>query len=366
MTTAIRYNTKDQPAFQKAVRQALDDYFKTTGQSIKGNRPMYLKTAFFGVWMVVGYILLLRSDTPMAVWLNYQFFGFGTLFFALTVAHDASHQALFRNKHLNKLFSYGFNLIGLSTYFWELKHHESHHSFTNVVDYDSDISPTPILRLHPRAEYRWYHRYQRWYVFLLYAIFGPLTLLIREFRLYRIHRYGNTTVQHPPYTLLRLIVQKASYIAWALVVPALVVPVSFWTVLAAFWVMMVLSGIYAIIVLAAPHINLVSAYKVPNQEGVLNTNWYNHTLETTVDCSPASRLLNWLTGGLNTHVPHHLFPNICHIHYYDLSPIIERVAKEHGVVYHKSSLWGALKSHFGLISALSQEDSHLENRVVMG
>lgn len=364
MTKAIRYNTKDQAVFQAAVRKAIDDYFKRTGQSTKGNLQMYLKITFFAIWMIGGYALLLFADTVAEVFAFYLLFGFGAMFFAINVAHDASHQALFKDRRLNKIFSHAWGLVGFSTYFWELKHHDSHHNFVNVIDYDADITPSPLLRLTPRTPYRWFHRYQHVYAFLLYAIFGPFSLVVREFRLFAVHRFGNTTVQHPPFTLLRLVLLKLAYISWALFIPALLIPLSFWVVFAAFGVMMMASGIYALLVLAAPHLNEVASFVEPDQEGMLHTNWYNHVLETTVDCSPKSRVLNWFSAGLNTHVPHHLFPNICHIHYYDLSQVIENVAKAHGVAYHKMSLWRALTGHFALIKALGHREPQTERMVI--
>jgi linoleoyl-CoA desaturase len=367
MTRSIRYNTKDQAAFQAAVRKAIDNYFKITGQSTKGNLQMYLKIAFFAIWMIAAYVLLLLLvDTVAEVFIFYLLFGFGAMFFTINVAHDASHQALFKDRRLNKIFSHTWGLVGFSTYFWELKHHDSHHNFVNVIDYDADITPSPLLRLTPRTPYRWFHRYQHVYAFLLYAIFGPFSLIVREFRLLSIRQFGNTTVKHPPHTLLRLVLLKLTYVGWALVIPALVIPLPFWVVFAAFWVMLMASGMYAIIVLAVPHLNEEALFIEPNAEGVLHTNWYNHVLETTVDYAPKSRLLNWFSAGLNTHVLHHLFPNICHIHYYDLSPIIEDVAKAHGVAYHKMSFWAAIRGHFALVKALGRQESRMEHKVIIG
>lgn len=123
-------------------------------------------------------------------------------------------------------------------------------------------------------------------------------------------------------------------------------------------------GIYAIIILAIPHLNAITYFKVPDEQGMLNTNWFNHTLETTLDYGPKSRLQNWFAGGLNTHVPHHLFPNICHIHYYNLCPVIEKVAKEYGVPYHKATLWEAVKGHFTLITELRLQYRKSERWVI--
>ena len=55
---------------------------------------------------------------------------------------------------------------------------------------------------------------------------------------------------------------------------------------------------------------------------------------------------SWFIGGLNYQIEHHLFPNICHIHYYQLSKIVKSTAEEFNVPYHaNNSFLKALKHH---------------------
>ncbi|MEL6133574.1 MAG: hypothetical protein AAFR59_09455 [Bacteroidota bacterium] len=53
-----------------------------------------------------------------------------------------------------------------------------------------------------------------------------------------------------------------------------------------------------------------------------------------------------MTGGLNTHIAHHLSPQVWRVHYYELTPIIRQATEEFGMAYHEKSFWDALKSHF--------------------
>jgi linoleoyl-CoA desaturase len=46
-------------------------------------------------------------------------------------------------------------------------------------------------------------------------------------------------------------------------------------------------------------------------------------------------------------VEHHLFPNICHVHYRDLAKIIEKTCREYGVQYKAhDTMWSAVGSHY--------------------
>src|SRR5262249_60681611 len=60
-----------------------------------------------------------------------------------------------------------------------------------------------------------------------------------------------------------------------------------------------------------------------------------------------SRLVSWFVGGLNFQVEHHLFPQICHVHYSKLARLVENVCRKFEVRYRvHDTLWGGIASHF--------------------
>jgi linoleoyl-CoA desaturase len=78
-------------------------------------------------------------------------------------------------------------------------------------------------------------------------------------------------------------------------------------------------------------------------ERLMPSDWAVHQVTTTVEFARRSRLLSWYLGGLNFQVEHHLFPQACHLHYRDLSAIVEATCREHGVRYRaQPSLAAAL------------------------
>lgn len=85
---------------------------------------------------------------------------------------------------------------------------------------------------------------------------------------------------------------------------------------------------------------------LPDDRGVIHTDWAVHEVLTTANFARNNRLLNWYIGGLNFQIEHHLFPHICHIHYRHIAPIVERTAKEYGLKYNeKPTFRAALASH---------------------
>ena len=95
---------------------------------------------------------------------------------------------------------------------------------------------------------------------------------------------------------------------------------------------------------------------LPNPEGNIENEWAIHQLLTTANFARNNRLLSWYIGGLNFQIEHHLFPNICHIHYPHISPIVEKTVGEFGLTYNlKQSFTQALVSHLRMLKELGRQ-----------
>ena len=95
---------------------------------------------------------------------------------------------------------------------------------------------------------------------------------------------------------------------------------------------------------------------LPTSEGNIENEWAIHQLQTTANFARNNRFINWFVGGLNFQVEHHLFPNICHIHYRKISYIVERTAREYGLPYHlKPSFISAVASHTRMLKVLGRK-----------
>ena len=55
----------------------------------------------------------------------------------------------------------------------------------------------------------------------------------------------------------------------------------------------------------------------------------------------------WLVGSLNHQIEHHLFPQICHIHYPAMARIVEETCHEFGLRYKAfKTFFSGLASHY--------------------
>jgi len=140
-----------------------------------------------------------------------------------------------------------------------------------------------------------------------------------------------------------------------LVLPILLIDLPWWQILLGFLMMHLICGwILAFVFQPAHVLEDVSFYK-PDENGSVENNWAIHQLQTTSNFA-STRPLSWFVGGLNYQIEHHLFPNICHVHYRNISVIVKATAAEFNVPYHQqNSFFGAIKSHFVLLHQLGTD-----------
>jgi linoleoyl-CoA desaturase len=148
--------------------------------------------------------------------------------------------------------------------------------------------------------------------------------------------------------LATLLLGKAIFVAWALVIPALLHPLA--TVVGVYLLVSAVVGVVLAVTFQLAH--CVDAAEFPP---AMEQSFAAHQVATTVDFARKNPILTWYMGGLNFQVEHHLFPRICHVHYPVLSEIVARVAARHGITYREHITFrAALASHYRHLRALGR------------
>jgi linoleoyl-CoA desaturase len=165
------------------------------------------------------------------------------------------------------------------------------------------------------------------------------------------HQYGS----NPTRMYLKMVLVKAIYFAVIFGLPLLLTPFTWWQVLLGFVIMHWTTGLILGTVFQLAHVVEGLEQPLPTKDGVIENDWAIHELQTTSDFARNNLFLNWYVGGLNFQIEHHLFPNICHIHYRKIAPIVEQTAKEFGLNYNlKPTFMSALKSHIRRLKELGR------------
>jgi linoleoyl-CoA desaturase len=111
------------------------------------------------------------------------------------------------------------------------------------------------------------------------------------------------------------------------------------------------------------HVVPDAAFPKASEDLKIENNWAIHQLETTSNFGPKSRIFQWFIGGLNYQVEHHLFPNICHVHYKKLSVIVRETALEFGIPYYSEpTFFSAIKSHAIMLKKLGLPDAGITEK----
>lgn len=349
--------------FFNVLNQRVDAYFKTRNLSRKSNALFVFKCFFYFAWALAFYALILSGK--FSGWQLYPLFiafGLFITIFLFTVAHDASHNAVSERRWVNRACAYIWNMVGITCYFWELKHNVAHHGFTNIPGKDDDINQSKLIRLNPHARRKWFQQWQHIYAPLMYALLSINIIYIRDFQLLFQKNFGNRVIRrHPIREVIILLVTKLFFIGYMIVLPKYVLGISWSEILLLHLVMHLVIGLFIGFILVPVHVTQEAQYRLPDKKGIIQSDWGKHQIEATVDFAADNYLINWISGGLNTHVAHHLYPHINHIHYYALTKIIRQTAEEFGIAYRNRSLGEIFTAHLRFLRALGREDNPTHN-----
>lgn len=346
-----RLKFKNSDVFLRELRKRVDAYFDRTGRSRRDCPAMYFKTATILVWFFAAYFLLLFAATsiwtivPLAVVMGLAISAIG-----FNIQHDAAHKAYSERPWVNKLMALTLDMMGGSSYLWNWKHNCFHHTYTNVSGHDDDINIGFFGRLAPDQQHRWFHRAQGVYLWVLYGFLAVKWHLVDDFHQLITGRIGDHKIPRPKgKDLVTFIAGKVVFFSLAFVIPMLLHPI--WAVITVYALAAFVSGVVLSVVFQLAHCVQEADFPQPVQtpQGApkIENEWAIHQVQTTVDFCRRSRILCWFLGGLNFQVEHHLFHKICHIHYPELSKLVEEACHEFGVRYaaHKT-LASAINSHF--------------------
>jgi linoleoyl-CoA desaturase len=329
------------------TRREVELLLGSAGTRSRGRIQLYVKTfVALSIWLASWTTLVIvRPGVPLEL-LALVGFVLGTILIGFCVQHDANHGAYFRTRRSNHLLGWTSDaLLGFSSYAWRVKHNVAHHTYTNVDEYDDDISQTPFVRLAPTQGQRSWYRLQHIYIWPLYCMMllrwqtgADAAALLRG-------RIGRSPMRAPRrWDLAGLVAGKAIFICFAIVAPLLVYP--WWVVAVGYIGYTMATSLVTATTFQLAHCVEEAGFTSADELTAHKRLWAVHEVETTVNFCPRNPFLTWVLGGLNFQIEHHLFPRVAHTHYPQIAEIVRRNAAKHGVRYTaQPSLRAALRSH---------------------
>ena len=307
---------KESDSFYKELKEEIENYFIENNINKYANNFMFFKIFFFFLTYIISYITIFYCPNTLFLIINYSFIGIWGVFLGLNVGHDAAHNAIFKTKKYNQLLIHVFDLLGTNSYNWKNRHVGAHHLYPNVMNMDSDIQQTNVVKIFPSDKHQSFHFIQYLYMPFLYMIYIFRWVVYRDFKdIFSPNIGGYDNSKYPIKEIIKMLLFKFIYLFSFIVLPWLILELPFYYFLLLFLLLTVFASLCITMVLLSTHVGEDANFPEPNNNGEMPHSWSHHHLITAGDFSTNSFVITHLFGGFNHHVIHHLFQNICHIHY---------------------------------------------------
>ena len=322
---------------------------------------MYLKTVVILIWMPVSYILLVFYANSLATAVIAAFaLAQGFILVGFNIMHDGNHGSYSSNKSINWIMGFTLDLAGGSNLVWRQKHNILHHTYTNIHELDEDLHSSGLLRLSPTQAKRPGHRFQHLYAFFLYGFLTIAWVTTSDLKRLFVGRIADYRLPRtPPSGWALLVLAKVVYFGYMIVIPLFFHP--FLYVAIAFIGIHMIQGVTLGVVFQLAHAMEENSFPEPDTEThSIDKEWAVHEVETTANFAPANRLATWYLGGLNHQIEHHLFPQVCHIHYPAIGEIVKRTCAEFSLPYISyPTITSAVAAHYRFLRAMGETDQSL-------
>lgn len=362
----LRFAPRQKNGFYETVISKVNNYFETNHITPYANTTMWVKTAIMLSLYILPYIFLVlgfSSNSYLLFFGMWFLMGWGMVGIGTSVMHDANHGTYSSNPKVNHFMGRILEFIGGYTVTWKIQHNVLHHTFTNIAGLDEDLDAIRYLRFSPKQPRSWYHRYQHIYAWFFYMVMTLFWMTAKDFiQVVRYKQHDLLVKQHVTIrqALFRIILYKVFYYSYIIVLPILFSGIAWYFVVLGFLLMHFTAGLFLSCIFQPSHVVETSGFAAPvESEGKseMADSWAVHEVANTTDFAPNNRFLNWFIGGLNFQIEHHLFTNICHVHYREIAPIVREVSREFNLPYRvEPSFRKALAEHYRMLKALGRSD----------
>lgn len=353
MKSSVKFNTAN-TLFSRSLKKGVNEYFSGSNKKKTGGNALGVKAVILLVSLVSLYVyLVFFSPYWLFAILLCGVLGVNLALIGFNIMHDAGHDTFSSSKRLNSIFSYSLNLLGGNIYLWKLKHNIAHHTYTNIEGEDYDIE-VKFMRLHEDQPFKAHHRYQKYYFIILYGISYIAWIFYQDFEKYFRKKLSKSseTFRVPVKEKLIFWISKVVNLLVLIIIP--VYSLGWMAALAGLLIAGMACGLCLAVVFQLAHVVTETEFKTKGSASSIENEWMVHQLNSTANFATKNKVLTWLLGGLNFQVEHHLFPRISHVHYPEISKIVRKTCKEHGIIYNEFASFGnAFRSHFAVIKQMS-------------
>jgi len=337
----------EENGFLMTIRQRGRDYFVSNNIDSKGS--LFWKSFAIASIFIIGglYYPAFVMGSVIAAFILGVLKGFT----AVGAGHGMSHFSLFNKGWINTFVFRACSPMVISTHqIWSTSHIVSHH--INTLTPQDLQDNYPVKRVQPAMPFKWFHRFQHVYIWLVYLFGVPLWTMSDLVESIPVLFTGRHAMRH--FTILQRL-ENTCVLALNILI-TIAMPFFFltwWRALIVCLVSNIPTSIMLVIQIAVNHEVPECASKTdPNNTKI---DWGVHQVLTSHDFGVESTIALHMSGGLNMQVEHHLFPSVHYSHYPKLAKIVQQACKEFDLPYNTSKhIFEAVGKHYTLLKMNSK------------
>lgn len=340
------------------------DFYNTLKERVEAKIPhklrrydtrMYAKTAFILIsWFINAYFYFTYND-----YISATFFAFFSAQVGVNIMHDGNHMAYSNNRWMNTIAGACLELTGTSCVIYKRSHDFGHHGCVNHLELDRAFDTTfPLLRLHKGLPRLPYHKFQWLYGPIVYSFvnFGDMFGQYDE-----IAWLSNYPVRRGFISMKALASRTTIVVAYILMYWVIPTYIFGYTHMYSVW-------FYFFCLMSHGYTWFFAVNHWTTEAGMTDfmnisqTNWGVLQVENSCNFGTDLWYWNFLSGGLNYQIEHHLFPGYIHTRLHEIQPIVRETCKEFGMKYTDFPTFGsAIKSHVQMLYDYGQPDEEEEH-----
>lgn len=238
--------------------------------------------------------------------------------------HMGNHCGISGSPTVNKWVGWFHNLIGSDALIWGYEHQVAHHVEPNEYKRDNDCEiGAPSVRMHPDIPHTALMRWQHIAIPIAMTV-GFFKWYVGDFGHFVAKQVGNVRMAIDSRDWLLLLGFKSLWLVLHVAIP--VYFCGWGTAMAQLFVFMGLGGHYLENIFIVNHI----------QNGLVppaGAHWAAKQVMATANWASGSKLWNWVSGGLNHQIEHHMFPSLSFYWYPRIAPVVQQACEDHGLPY---------------------------------
>jgi linoleoyl-CoA desaturase len=264
-------------------------------------------------------------------------------------AHEYCHSTLIRDGNRMNASSIAHSVIWafICPFMFE-KHfqyeHFSHHIFPLNEEFDYEVFALQrVLRLSPTIQYRPIFRYQHYYAPVVYSLYITIQVIVGFTSSFFDRRNFSTEKSFSFHVYAIPLVTLTLHV----VLPILFVGVYWWMI--CFLVYNIVWQLTTYVVAAVVH--MTSRVECPSDD------WAYIVCARSVNVLCGNWFYDWLSGGFNYQIDHHLLPAIARENLPGISHIVRQTCAEFGYPYREyRSFKDYMRDHYAYLLDLSRDN----------